>query len=82
MAIVLYVDDEDSIRRAMKAWLVRRGHTVFTAGCLDDARTVLQSNEVDGAFIDLWLGTESGFDLFEWIHRDRQRSDCSAAIVP
>jgi DNA-binding response OmpR family regulator len=46
---------------------MRRGHTVFTAGSGDEARAILQANSVDGVFIDIWLGDESGFDLFEWI---------------
>lgn len=67
MANVLYVDDEDPIRRAMRSWLTRRGHVVFTAGSIDEARAVLESNAIDGVFVDIWLGQESGFDLFEWI---------------
>ena len=64
---MLYVDDEDSIRRALKSWLVRRGHTLFTAGTTDEARVVLETERIDGVFIDIWLGGESGFDLFELI---------------
>lgn len=71
MATILYVDDEAPIRRALKSWLTRRGHTVFDAGTSDEARVVLQGNTVDGAFIDIWLGEESGFDLFEWIDMNR-----------
>jgi two-component system OmpR family response regulator len=64
---VLYVDDEEAIRRAIRSWLVRRGHTVFTAGSADEAIGVLESNAVDGVIIDIWLGAESGFDLFDAI---------------
>lgn len=71
MANVLYVDDEDGIRRALKSWLTRRGHTVLAAGSSDEARALLDSHPVDGAFIDIWLGEESGFDLFEWIDMNR-----------
>lgn len=67
MATVLYVDDEEAIRRALKSWLVRRGHTVYTAGSVAEARAVLDAQRVDGVFIDIWLGNESGFDLFELI---------------
>jgi DNA-binding NtrC family response regulator len=67
MATVLYVDDEDAIRRAVFAWLTRRGHTVHTAGTLAEARDLLASQAVDGAFIDLWLGEESGLELQDWI---------------
>jgi DNA-binding NtrC family response regulator len=67
LATILYVDDEDAIRRALRSWLMRRGHIVFTAGSADEARSILESHTVDGVFIDIWLGRDSGFDLFEWI---------------
>jgi DNA-binding NtrC family response regulator len=71
VATVLYVDDEDAIRRALRSWLMRRGHVVLTAGSGDEARSILESHSVDGVFIDIWLGQESGFDLFEWIDMHR-----------
>jgi len=72
MATVLYVDDEDAIRRAVSAWLTRRGHTVYTAGTLGEARDLLASQAIDGAFIDVWLGDESGLELQDWIEDNRQ----------
>lgn len=71
MATVLYVDDEEAIRRALTSWLTRRGHTVFTAGSSVEALDVLKANEIDAMFIDIWLGSESGFDLFEWVDMNR-----------
>jgi DNA-binding NtrC family response regulator len=79
MATVLYVDDEDGIRRAVVAWLTRRGHTVHAAATLGDARALLQSKSIDGAFVDLWLGSESGLELRDWI--DQNRPELSANIV-
>jgi DNA-binding response OmpR family regulator len=79
MATVLYVDDEDAIRRAVVAWLTRRGHTVHSARTLADARNLLASQAIDGAFVDLWLGDESGLELQDWI--DENRPDLSANIV-
>ncbi len=81
MATILYVDDEDAIRRALRSWLVRRGHTVFTAGSSDEARALLATHEIDGVFIDIWLGEESGFDLFEWIDMNRPRVAENAVFV-
>jgi DNA-binding NtrC family response regulator len=81
LATVLYVDDEEAIRRALRSWLVRRGHTVFTAGSSDEARAVLSAHDVDGVFIDIWLGEESGFDLFEWIDMNRPRVAGNAVFV-
>jgi DNA-binding NtrC family response regulator len=79
MASVLYVDDEDAIRRAVVAWLTKRGHTVHSAATLDDARRVLDSQRIDGVFVDLWLGDESGLELQDWI--DENRPSLSPNIV-
>lgn len=64
---VLYVDDEEAIRRAVSAWLTRRGHRVYTAATAASARDVLREHQIDGVFIDVWLGEESGVALHDWI---------------
>ena len=79
MATVLYVDDEDAIRRAVVTWLTRRGHIVHEAACVASARQVLESQTVDGAFVDLWLGDESGLELQDWI--EENRPDLSPNVV-
>jgi len=79
LATVLYVDDERAIARALKSWLTRRGHVVHTAATLDEAREILNTSQVDGAFIDIWLGKESGFDLFEWL--DMNQPTVAANVV-
>ena len=79
MATVLYVDDEAGIRRAVVAWLTRHGHTVHAAATLGDARDVLESQSIDGAFVDLWLGGESGLELQDWI--DEHRPELSPNVV-
>ena len=53
MATVLYVDDEDAIRRVVVTWLTRRGHTVHAVATVSEACDLLQSRSVDGAFVDL-----------------------------
>lgn|SRR5690349_5195584 len=79
MATVLYVDDEEAIRRAVVTWLTRRGHTVFAAPSVAAARDLLAAQAIDGAFIDLWLGDESGLELQAWI--DENRPELSTRIV-
>ena len=79
MATVLYVDDEAGIRRAVVAWLTRHGHTVHVAATLGDARDLLESESIDGAFVDLWLGAESGLELRDWI--DEHRPELSPNVV-
>ena len=82
MSTVLYVDDEEAIRRALTSWLTRRGHTVFTAGSSKEAVSILEDHaDVDAMFIDIWLGHESGFDLFEWVDMNRPRLVDRTAFV-
>jgi DNA-binding response OmpR family regulator len=67
MATLLYVDDEETIGRAVARWFERRGHLVHVARTLDAARRVLLEHEPDIIFIDVWLGADSGFELLGWI---------------
>jgi len=72
VSTVLYVDDEDAIRRALTSWLTRRGHTVYTAASSSDAIELLKAHEdIEAMFIDIWLGSERGFDLLEWFDMNR-----------
>jgi DNA-binding NtrC family response regulator len=71
MATVLYVDDEPAIRRLVRRWFERRGVTIITAESVDEARRIFSEHEVAGAFIDVWLGKETGFDLYAWITQHR-----------
>ena len=67
MPVVLYVDDEETIGRAVARWFERRGHVVHIARTVDEAKRVLLHHSPDAIFIDVWLGTESGFELMSWI---------------
>jgi DNA-binding response OmpR family regulator len=71
MANILFVDDEESLRRAARAALTRRGHTVHTAHSLAEAIRCLELYQVDGIFVDVWLGADSGFDLVSWLENHR-----------
>lgn len=79
MATLLFVDDEEALRRAVTTWLTRKGHIVHSAGTVASARTLLEQHDIDGVFIDLWLGTESGLELQDWI--DENRPEYSGRIV-
>jgi DNA-binding NtrC family response regulator len=67
VATVLYVDDEEAIRRAVRAWLTRKGHVVHTAHDVESAVHILETHPIDGVFIDVWLGADSGMTLHDWI---------------
>jgi DNA-binding response OmpR family regulator len=67
MPLLLYVDDEETIGRAVARWFERRGDVVHIARTVDEAKRVLLHHSPDVIFIDVWLGTESGFELMSWI---------------
>src|ERR687886_520714 len=67
MPAILFVDDEAALRRAAQRWLERTGVTVHTASSILGAKQSLARNPVDGAFLDVWLGDGSGFELYAWI---------------
>ena len=67
MPAILFVDDEAMLRRAAQRWLERGGVTVHTASSIAGAKRSLAAHPVDGAFLDVWLGDGSGFELYAWI---------------
>ena len=72
MASVLYVDDEPAMRQAVQIWLSRQGIAVHTARSLASARRCFVLHpDVAAAFIDVWLGDGSGFELYAWIEEHR-----------
>jgi DNA-binding NtrC family response regulator len=71
MTTLLYVDDEATIGRAVARWFGRHGHTVHLAHDVRGAQAVLAEHDPDVLFIDVWLGTESGFELMSWIEETR-----------
>jgi len=81
VATVLYVDDERAISRALSSWLTRRGHRVFTATSIAEAKSVLQADTIDGAFIDVRLGRENGLELFQWLAENQPRVAENTAFV-
>ena len=71
MTTVMYVDDEEAVRRVVGRWFERRGTAVLLAESAAEARRLLRQHDVSGVFIDVWLGEETGFDLLAWITEHR-----------
>jgi DNA-binding response OmpR family regulator len=67
MPSLLYVDDEENIGRIVARWFERRGHEVYIARDVAEAKRLLLLHSPDAIFIDVWLGQESGFELMSWI---------------
>jgi DNA-binding response OmpR family regulator len=73
MPVVLFVDDEASMRHVMQHALSLHGIEIHTAGGLADARTACERHAFDGAIIDVWLDDGSGFELFSWLQEHHPR---------
>jgi putative two-component system response regulator len=60
---LLVVDDEESIRNAMRKFLVRQGYEVATAATGEEALDLLQRQKITGMLLDVNLPGVSGIDL-------------------
>ena len=76
--LVLIVDDDPEVSRALERTLGRAGYRTLTAADVEEAREALAVNEVDLLLVDLVLPSGSGMDL---ITRARMRDADLAVIV-
>ena len=60
---VLIVDDEESLRAAVGAYLARCGYEVVQAGSGEEALQVLNREKIAGVLLDIGLPDQSGIDL-------------------
>jgi DNA-binding NtrC family response regulator len=63
MAIILFVDDEDSARQNYKLILEHYGHTVLLAEGVQSAELQLKAGVIDLLITDMRMGDESGLDM-------------------
>jgi two-component system response regulator HydG len=64
-AVILVVDDEPELCRALDKLLSRNGYEVLTAGNGEDALEVLRANEVDLVLSDLQMPRMGGVELLK-----------------
>jgi DNA-binding response OmpR family regulator len=65
---LLHVEDERTIRVALRRALEAFGISVLSADGVSAARLVLaERRDVTGALLDVLLGDGSGLELYEWI---------------
>jgi DNA-binding response OmpR family regulator len=76
---VLIVDDDAAIRLLCRVNLELEGHRVLEAANLDQARTLVASEQVDVVFLDLHLGSDRGLDLLSELRRERP--DIAVALL-
>jgi two-component system OmpR family response regulator len=66
---ILVVDDEESIRRGLRAWLEDEDFEVATAESGEKALEILSSDPADGAIVDIRLPGMDGNAFMEQAHR-------------
>lgn len=60
---LLVVDDEDSIRNALRKFLVQQGYEVATAASGEEALTILQRQRITGILLDVNMPGINGVEL-------------------
>lgn len=74
--IVLVVDDDISLVRAIKERLIIDGYKVVEASSFDEATSYLkQKLPIDLMIIDIIMPGESGFELCHWIKHEKYYED-------
>jgi DNA-binding NtrC family response regulator len=77
---ILVVDDEPSIRLLCRVNLELEGNHVLEAGTLDEARRILEADDVDVLLLDLHVEGEDGGTLLRELH-DRESSTRVALLT-
>lgn len=67
MVSVLVVDDEVLVRELYSLWLDSRGHRVWQAGAVAEAKALLEQHPCDVIVTDIRMAQSSGIDLLAWI---------------
>jgi DNA-binding response OmpR family regulator len=62
-ARLLVVDDDPEIRSELGAYLGAHGFAVAAAGTRAEAETLMAREPFDVMLLDLWLGSDNGFDV-------------------
>ena len=67
MANILVIDDEESLRFTFEDFLIKEGHTVFTARNFREALETISGHLLDVIFSDIVLGGKSGIDILRQV---------------
>jgi DNA-binding response OmpR family regulator len=71
-ASILVIDDDSGIREELHDYLKNHGMHVESAGDVIGARHRLGLRKFDIVLLDLWLGTDNGFDFLRELRQTRQ----------
>ena len=78
MATVLVVDDEPIVREVVVRYLERAGHETLEADDGDEARRLVEGEQLDLVVLDVMLPGTDGLELCRWI---RSRSDLPVILL-
>ncbi len=70
--MILVVDDDAQVRRALERILETHDHECRTAPSVDDARHELENPEIELVLCDVTMPGESGFDLLRHVRATRE----------
>ena len=64
--VILVVDDEEPVRRVLLRLLQREGYAVLGAGSAEEARAILEEQDIALVMTDMNMSGESGMGLVKW----------------
>jgi len=71
MATILLVDDEESVRMVFQVALERAGYRVLTAESGKQGLRLLEQQEVDLIFVDIFMPEMDGLELIPLLRKTR-----------
>jgi CheY-like chemotaxis protein len=71
MATILLIDDEDSVRMIFQVALERAGYRVLTAESGKHGLRLLEQQEVDLIFVDIFMPEMDGLELIPLLRKTR-----------
>jgi DNA-binding response OmpR family regulator len=77
---ILVVDDDEAIRRLVRAVLAREGYELETAAGGTAAINKLSVTSFDAVLLDLMMSEGSGFDVIDYLERERPDAKCILVI--
>ncbi|MEM9234350.1 MAG: response regulator [Pseudomonadota bacterium] len=63
MTHLLVVDDNADVAEAVSIALTEAGYATTAARTLSDARERINSTEIDGVIVDVWMDTDNGLEF-------------------
>jgi DNA-binding response OmpR family regulator len=71
MSTLLYLDDEEPIRRVISRYFSQRGDRVLLAQTIAEAKNLLDHEEPSAILVDVLLGVECGVEFVTWLAEHR-----------